>query len=43
MPMTATMDQIDKEFVEPLLLVVAGTRVSFPNKDKIHHHVYSIS
>lgn len=42
-PMTATMDQIDKEFVDPLLLVVAGTRVSFPNKDNIHHHVYSFS
>lgn len=43
LPSVATMDQIDKEFVDPLLLVVAGTRVSFPNKDNIHHHVYSFS
>ena len=42
-PMTASMDQIDKEFVSPLLAVVVGTRVSFPNKDNIHHHVYSFS
>ncbi|MBU3671521.1 MAG: methylamine utilization protein [Sinobacteraceae bacterium] len=42
-PLTASMDQIDKEFVNPLLLVVVGTRVSFPNKDNIHHHVYSFS
>jgi plastocyanin len=40
---TATMDQIDKTFVPGLLPVVAGTRVSFPNHDQIHHHVYSFS
>lgn len=39
----ATMDQIDKTFVPGLLPVAAGTRVSFPNHDQIHHHVYSFS
>ena len=42
-PLTASMDQVDKEFVDPLLVVVMGTRVTFPNKDNIHHHVYSFS
>jgi len=40
---TATMDQIDKTFVPGLLPIVVGTRVSFPNHDQIHHHVYSFS
>jgi len=43
LPLIASMDQIDKEFVNPLLVVVVGTRVTFPNKDNIHHHVYSFS
>jgi plastocyanin len=42
-PRPATMDQIDKTFVPGLLPIVAGTRVSFPNHDQIHHHVYSFS
>lgn len=40
---TATMDQIDKTFVPGVLPIIAGTRVSFPNHDQIHHHVYSFS
>jgi plastocyanin len=40
---TATMDQIDKTFVPGVLPIVVGTRVSFPNHDQIHHHVYSFS
>lgn len=40
---TDTMDQIDKTFVPGLLPIVVGTRVSFPNHDQIHHHVYSFS
>jgi plastocyanin len=39
----AVMDQVDKEFVPRVLPVVAGTAVSFPNRDQIHHHVYSFS
>jgi plastocyanin len=40
---TATMDQVDKTFVPGVLPVVAGTQVSFPNRDQIRHHVYSFS
>jgi plastocyanin len=42
-PRPATMDQVDKTFVPGLLPVVVGTRVTFPNRDQIHHHVYSFS
>lgn len=37
------MDQVDRLFVPHVLPVVAGAKVSFPNKDQIHHHVYSFS
>lgn len=40
---SAVMDQVNKEFVPHILPVVAGTEVSFPNHDQIHHHVYSFS
>jgi plastocyanin len=40
---TATMDQVQKQFVPHVLPVVAGTQVTFPNHDQIHHHVYSFS
>jgi plastocyanin len=39
----AEMDQINKTFVPGVLPVVVGTRVHFPNRDQIHHHVYSFS
>jgi plastocyanin len=39
----AIMDQIDRMFVPHVLPVVAGAKVRFPNKDAIHHHVYSFS
>jgi len=42
-PRTALMDQIDKQFVPRVLPVAIGTAVSFPNRDQIHHHVYSFS
>ncbi len=42
-PRTAEMDQIDKQFVPRVLPVAIGTAVSFPNRDQIHHHVYSFS
>lgn len=41
--LSGMMDQIDKEFVNPVLAVVQGSLVSFPNSDDIHHHVYSYS
>jgi plastocyanin len=40
---TAVMDQVQKQFVPHVLPVVAGTEVAFPNRDQIHHHVYSFS
>jgi plastocyanin len=39
----AIMDQHDKEFVPYVLPVYLGTRVTFPNRDNIRHHVYSFS
>jgi plastocyanin len=42
-PKEIIIDQIDKEFVNHLTVVRTGTPVSFPNHDKIRHHVYSFS
>lgn len=39
----AALDQIDKQFVPNMLVVPVGTEVQFPNRDQIHHHVYSLS
>jgi hypothetical protein len=35
--------QKDKEFQTYVTPVVVGTRVVFPNKDNVQHHVYSVS
>ncbi len=35
--------QKDQEFLPYVTAVVVGTRVSFPNKDTVQHHVYSVS
>jgi plastocyanin len=40
---TALMDQQGLEFVPHLLVVQAGTSVTFPNSDDVSHHVYSFS
>jgi len=37
------MDQVDLEFVHHIVPVLAGAKVSFPNKDDVHHHLYSFS
>jgi len=37
------MDQIDKEYVPHVKVVTANSKVYFPNKDNIRHHVYSFS
>lgn len=37
------MDQIDQEFVPHLIAILAGSKVRFPNKDDIQHHLYSFS
>ncbi|MEK7747325.1 MAG: methylamine utilization protein, partial [Elusimicrobiota bacterium] len=39
----AIMDQVNLEFEPRLLAVQAGTKVQFPNKDNVHHHLYSLS
>ena len=39
----AAMDQVNKEFVPHVLAVQVGTEVRFPNRDNVHHHVYSLS
>jgi len=39
----AEMAQKGRTFVPPVLVVQTGTAVSFPNQDKVRHHVYSFS
>lgn len=39
----AVMDLADLEFVPRVLAVPIGTKLRFPNKDQIHHQVYSFS
>ena len=39
----AVMDQWKQEFIPYVLPVEVGTMVSFPNRDNIRHHVYSVS
>lgn len=39
----AVMDQVNKQFVPSVLAVQVGSKVVFPNRDQIHHHVYSFS
>ncbi len=40
---TGIIDQVDKEFVSYVTSIMVGTAISFPNNDKIRHHVYSRS
>lgn len=42
-PEPVVIDQVDKEFVPYVTAVPVGTRVAFPNRDQIRHHVYSFS
>jgi hypothetical protein len=42
-PKDEVVDQIDKEFMPYVKPVVAGSKVFFPNKDNVRHHVYSFS
>ena len=42
-PPKAVMDQRKEQFVPRLLIVQRGTEVSFPNTDRVQHHVYSFS
>ena len=40
---TASIDQINKQFVPRVSVIRTGTAVSFPNSDHIRHQVYSFS
>jgi len=42
-PPAVVIDQVDKEFVPYVTAVPVGTRIRFPNRDQIRHHVYSFS
>lgn len=37
------MDQINRKFVPHIMPVLVGSTVTFPNKDNIHHHIFSFS
>ncbi len=37
------MDQVNRQFKPQVLVVQAGSSVTFPNSDNIRHHVYSFS
>lgn len=39
----ATVQQIDEEFDPYTIAVRKGTKVNFPNRDTVQHHVYSLS
>ena len=39
----AVMELVDTRFAPNVLVVQAGTRVQFPNKDFVAHHIYSFS
>lgn len=42
-PVETQMDQVNRQFVPHVLVVPAGSRVSFPNSDSVSHQVYSFS
>lgn len=42
-PIEAVMDQVASEFTPRVLVVPKGSRVRFPNSDRIRHQVYSFS
>jgi plastocyanin len=37
------VDQVDKQFVPKVQVVLVGTQVRFPNNDNVRHQVYSFS
>ena len=42
-PREDVIDQVDKQFVPNVLVVLVGTPVTFPNNDNVRHQVYSFS
>ena len=41
--MGVEVEQLAKQFVPSVAVVTVGSQVSFPNRDKVRHHVYSFS
>jgi plastocyanin len=37
------VDQVDKEFLPKVQAVLVGTAITFPNRDRVRHQVYSFS
>ena len=37
------IEQADKRFTQRVTVVTVGSAISFPNRDKVRHHVYSFS
>jgi plastocyanin len=42
-PLSASIEQRDREFVPYVTVVQTGAAVRFPNQDPVRHHVYSFS
>lgn len=42
-PITAAIEQKDRQFLPDLVVIPRGSSVSFPNLDKIFHNVFSLS
>jgi plastocyanin len=42
-PIKAVMDQVNREFAPDLLVIPAGSTVTFPNSDSVSHQIYSFS
>jgi len=42
-PRDEIVDQVDKEFLPKVQVVLVGTPVTFPNRDAVRHQVYSFS
>jgi plastocyanin len=42
-PITATLDQQNRRFMQDTIVIPAGSKVSFPNLDPIFHNVFSLS
>jgi plastocyanin len=42
-PVSAVLDQVDRQFAPHVLVVPVGSKVTFPNSDTVAHQVYSIS
>src|SRR5437763_12132243 len=42
-PVTATIEQNHRQFLPDMLVISAGSTVSFPNLDPIFHNVFSLS